>query len=296
MAAMKRIVAVAAVVGAVLVVLVIAARLILWPEPQVPAITADSLPVIGVSAAIEARDRLDETVPVAVFGWFSYFGAHSCTAPDSAAIPGELEMRCHRGEMVLAERPESGVEVEEEGGNITTARTRRLDGPWLDPHVSSLATDRQIHPGAMRPWTPITVVAVGHFRDHRASDCQPKEMTFCLRVFVMDHIAAVAGVDRPAVRLINDEQGTPRSDPWAITRAVEDRLGPRSLVLAVAYVRSKDVSNYEDRADPPTNQRMVWLVRAITRGPDGTAAPRLKSMLIDDITEDVIWESQLPNG
>ena len=83
---------------------------------------------------------------------------------------------------MLAEFQESGVEVQQgPNGDLVGARTRRLDGRWLDPYIVPFSLPLgPLHPAGVPPWRPLRVVAVGHFRDHRAVDCAPDAVDFCL--------------------------------------------------------------------------------------------------------------------
>jgi hypothetical protein len=292
MSVMERKLALGAVI-AVAVVGAVAALVFLRRDPEpAPAIEIDGLPVITVSAAIDLRQHLGETDPLAVFGWFSYGPPHSCSAPNGPV--GELELRCHRGEMVLAEFQESGVEVQQgPNGDLVGARTRRLDGRSLDPYIVPFSLPLgPLHPAGVPPWKPLRVVAVGHFRDHRAVDCAPDAVDFCLQVFVVDHFAMAGGNQLGPVLLDDDSRGVTSSDANAIATTVVDHLGPGSTILAVANMVWTDISQYERRAAAPIDARTVWLVRAVDHGRDGAGPPTLRALVIDDITGDVLWESE----
>jgi hypothetical protein len=297
MSGVRRNFSIAAGAALVVAVLAIASQVFGPSEPELPTAMADGLPVISVSAAIEARQRLGETDPVAVFGWYSQGPAHSCPAPvapdGGMRVVSEIELYCHRGEVVLAERAESAVEVQQTSDSMSV-RIRHLDGPWLDPYLAPLSIDRGIHPAAIPSWTPRPIVAVGHFRDHRAADCQPADVPFCANVFVIDHVASVDGVDRARVEVMNPSGGTPKATPDVVVNAAVAALGARAEVIGLGNMIWTDVANYEVRAAAPIDGRVVWLVRAIDRGSDGSAAPRLRALLFDDVTLEVLWKSELP--
>lgn len=296
-AAMRRFVALALGTAVVAAVVLGIGRL-LAPTPPTRA-TADGLPVISVPEALALRPTLDETEPIAVAGWYSTGFANSCPAPSGAN--GEirevaaLELYCVRGETILAALDEAAVDVtvRRDDGSMSVSSTRRaMAGPYLDPVMIGFTTDVQIIPDGADSWDPQPIVAVGHFADHRAADCQPEDLAFCLGVFVIDHLPVVRGIPADATIWADPGMGdTPIATPAQAETAVSSALGVGATILWLAATRGRDVPGLDDRVPPIAELQIVWVARAIERGPAGQAEPRLVTVVVDDTTQRVLWSS-----
>jgi hypothetical protein len=291
---MRAIVGTAAVIAIVVAGLAITGRLVPPNVPEERALTVDGLPVMSVSTAIDIRETSLETTPLAVSGWYSEGPVHPCPAPAGPngrfRIQSEIELYCRRGEIVLAELAESPVVVVSNGRGFSVVG-RRMQGPWLDPYLQPFSFAGSLRDVADQPWTPMPIVAVGHFLDHRAADCLLEDVKFCVHVFVIDHVAVANGIERGEAQQVEPGRGPIRSAVREVSAAASKRLGPGSTVMTLGNVAWTDVSTYDDRADPPIDGRTVWLVRGIGRGSDGRSTPLLKALVIDDATLDVLWES-----
>jgi hypothetical protein len=208
--------------------------------------------------------------------------------------PSPLEIYCRRGEIVLTELQEAAVIVQVEHFGESTSlsqQIRPLTGPHLDPVEVGYVTDVAITPPGIDPWIPQPIVAVGHFRDHRAADCLPEEVAFCLGVFVIDHLPFVRGEQQGTVRQPIPGLGPAVQTPDDVEQLVRRELGDDITILSTAAYRGSDVANAEDRAPRVPDRDAVWLVRLIDLGAGGEA-PRLVSVMIDDATLDVRWSSE----
>jgi hypothetical protein len=296
---MRRLIALAIVLVAVAVA--IAAVLIDYsPTPRTTL--ADGIEVRTVGEALAMREDHDETQPIAVRGWYSSGFPHSCPAPigpdGKLRITSPLELYCRRGEVALTELEEAVVIVDIDRQGDTTSvssRVRPLTGPHLDPVEIGYYTDIPITPPNVQPWIPQPIVAVGHFGDHRATDCQPQDVAFCRAAFVIDHLAVVRGESQGTVR-----QPIPGLDPAVQTpqdveQRVRQRLGDDIAILSTAAYRGADLRTVEDRAPRIADRAAAWLVVVIDRGPQGANAPHLVSVLVDDVAGAVTWSSDAPS-
>lgn len=271
---------------------------VLAPTPPTNG-TADGLPIISVPEAIALRPTLEETEPIAVAGWYSTGFPHGCPAP--IGVSGEirevaaLEIYCVRGETILAALDEAAVNVtvQRQGDSMSVSSTRRvMAGPYLDPVMIGVRTDVPIFPDGADPWDPQPIVAIGHFNDHRAADCEPRDLAFCLGVFVVDDLAVVRGIE--ATTIVGTDPGmgdTPIATPVQAQAAVGSALGLGASTLWLAVARGRDVPGYDDRVPPIAELQIVWIARAIDRGPAGQAEPRLVTVVVDDATQRVLWAS-----
>ena len=266
-----------------------------------PFRTADGLPIRTVSEALEVREGLDETQPIAVRGWYSTGFAHSCPAPmgpdGQFRNPSPLELYCRRGEDVLAELREAAAVVEIEQlpeGRSVSQQIRPLTGPHLDPVQIGHVTDAPITPPGIDPWVPQPIVAVGHFRDHRAAQCPVESVAFCLSAFVIDHIPVVREASQGTARQPIPSLGPPIQTPDAVEDRVRDILRGDITVLSTAAYRGIDLPSVEDQAPPIPDRDAVWLVRLIDRGPNGSGEAHLTSVVIDDASLAVRWSSVKP--
>jgi hypothetical protein len=293
---MRRLLALAlGLVAAMTIVAVLNALLTHDPLPQ----QTDGLPIRTVSEAIALREGLDETSPIAVRGWYSTGVPHSCPAPmgpdGRIRAPTPLELYCRRGEIVLTELPEAGVDVHIERGldTMSTSFTiRHLAGPHLDPVVFAPVSDLPITPPGIDPWVPQPIIAVGHFADHRAADCPPAERGFCRSAFVIDHLPAVRGEQQGPVRQPIPGLGPAVRTPQDVEDRVRQELGQDATVLSTSAYRGSDLPSIEDRAPRIPDREAVWLVITIDRGADGSAKPRLVSLVVDDASLALRWSSE----
>jgi hypothetical protein len=152
-------------------------------------------------------------------------------------------------------------------------------------------TDASIWPAGGETWVPRPIVAVGHFNDHRATDCQPQDIAFCRDVFVIDHLAVVRGATQGTVRQPIPGLGPALQTAQAVEQRVLERLGDDIAILSTAAYRGADLRTVEDRAPMIADRAATWLVVVIDRGPDGTDSPRLVSLVVDDVSGAVTWSS-----
>jgi hypothetical protein len=283
--------------GALLVVVVVAAILAWLPRlaaPTPPVAQVHGLPILTVSEALAARQTLDETEPIAVHGWYSEGLAHSCPAPSGPdgrmRETSPLELYCHRGEIALAERNESPIEIIRDGSAIST-RGHQMSGPYLDPYMGALVITQPIWPFGLDPSQPAPLVAIGHFADHRAVDCLPEDVPFCLSVFVIDNVAVLREAELGPVKLADPQHGRPTRTFDEVEAFVAQEYGQDASAIAVASMAREEVALYEDRANAPARQGVVWLVRVIDFGPNGEDPGRLVSAVIDDVTLEITWSS-----
>lgn len=272
---------------------------LLAPTPPTRG-TADGLPIISVPEALAVRPTLDETQPIAVTGWYSTGFPHSCPAPSGPN--GEirevaaLELYCQRGETILAELDEAAVDVtvRRDGDSTSVSSIRRaMAGSYLDPVLIGRTTEVPIIPDGTDPWDPQPIVAVGHFADHRAADCQPEDRAFCLGVFVIEHLPAIRGMQSgPTISADPGMGDTPVTPPPRAEAEVRSALGVGATILWLAAVRGRDVPGLDDRGPPIAELQIVWVARTIERGPAGTAEPRLVTVVVDDATQRVLWTSR----
>jgi hypothetical protein len=287
----------AAGLGIATIVTLVVAGALSWlpgPDPMPPVAQLHGLPILTVSQALLARPTLEESEPIAVHGWFSSGLAHSCPAPSrpdgGMRQTSEIEMYCHRGEIVLAERNESPMEVTRNGTDMS-ARIRQLSGPHLDPVFRPLAVVQPIEAAGMDPWRPQSIVAIGHFADHRAADCLPEDLAFCLGVLVVDNIAMIRGTETNPVRLIDPQHGAPDRTLDEMEAFVAAKFGPGAAVITLASTGGDEIPTYEDRAPSRPDLEVVWLIRLIDRGPGGTDPARLVTEVVADESLEVIWST-----
>lgn len=284
--------------GVALLTAVVVAGALWWlqaPGATPPAARVHRLPILTVSQALAARPTLDESEPIAVQGWYSDGVAHSCPAPSrpdgGMRQTSEIEMYCHRGEIVLAERNESPIEVTRDGAGEMSFRVRQLSGPHLDPVLQPLAVAQPIVLPAADPWQPQSIVAIGHFADHRAVDCLPEDLAFCLGVFVVDNIAMIRGKETDPVRLVDPLHGAASRTLDEMGGFVAARFGPDAAVLTIASTGGDEISTYENRAPFRPDLEVVWLIRLIDGGPPGTEPVRLVTEVVADESLEVIWST-----
>lgn len=291
---MRRVIAAASLVA----VGVIAVALLASPRALIPAQLADGLQIRTVSEALAIRDRLADTDPIAVRGWLSNGFPHSCPAPMGPdgrfRNPSPLELYCRRGEDVLTELQEAAAVVRIEQlpeGRAVSQQLRPLAGPHLDPVMIGYVTDASIWPPGGETWVPKPIVAVGHFRDHRAAACLPADVAFCLQVFVIDHLPVIGAERHDTARQPIPGLGPPAQTPEIVEERVRQRLGVDITILSTAAYRGADLPAVEDRAPRIPDRAASWLLVVIDRGPDGTAAPRIVSVVVDDASGAIIWSS-----
>lgn len=288
-----------ALAAAVVAVILLGVRQVLAPSPPARG-TADGLPIISVPEALALRPTPEETQPIAVAGWYSTGFARSCPAPSGPN--GEirevatLELYCQRGETILAALDEAAVDVtvRRDGDSTAVSSTRRaMAGPYLDPVMIGFTTDVPIFPDGTDPWDPQPVVAVGHFGDHRAADCQPEDRAFCLGVFVIDHLPVVRGMEAgPTISADPGMGDTPVATRAQAEAAAGSAFGVGATILWLAATRGRDVPGLDDRVPPIADLQIVWVARTIDRGPAGQAEPRLVTVVVDDATQRVLWTSR----
>jgi hypothetical protein len=153
--------------------------------PSMPE-SVDGLPVMTVSAILDARSRGGlKGVSVALRGyWSDRTTGHSCVPP--VGNPGALEYGCHDLEYGITERREPIFT----GGPAGEAAV--AVGPHLNPWISSdLSGAKQLFSLPMingQRYSPVPIVVTGHFDDARATQCQAASRAQCADRFVLDSI------------------------------------------------------------------------------------------------------------
>jgi hypothetical protein len=261
---------------------------------------ADGIQVRTVSEALAMRDGLDETEPIAVSGWYSSGVPHSCPMPigpdGKSRITSPLELYCRRGEVALTQLHEAVaiVQIDRQAGSTSvSSQIRPLTGPHLDPLEIGSYTEIPIAPANAQPWIPQPIIAVGHFRDHRAADCEPREVAFCRDVFVIDHLPVVRGEQQSTVRRPILGLAPALQSPDDVEARVRQRLGDDITILSTAVYRGEELPSVEDRAPRIPDRAAAWLVVVIDRGTDRDKAPRLVSLVVDDDSGAIIWSSDV---
>jgi hypothetical protein len=239
------------------------------------------LAVVSVSEAIAQRDAgLDDT-EIAVRGWMSGMPPIECPAP--AEVPTPVELVCPESlGSWLTEQAEATWTVEE--GGLSGGPP---SGPALQP-IFDAAAPRATIEGAGRTGldpTPLPVVLVGHFDDHRSLLCS--DVDACRRNFIVDARVWVAGTPsgREVVRLeapteepelqedeaaaLASAAGRPKTDPWIglIDSSLVAEIDPR-------------IAQTWGLADAP----LIWVVRQLER--DG-ARSVAHTYFVDDATGNV---------
>jgi hypothetical protein len=165
----------------------------LLPSPREFPAEVDGNRVLTVAEALAARDS-GVTGRIAVGGWFSMAPMHSCPAPFGEdgvfREPNPLEIYCHEGDWILAEKPEAVVDVTIVSTGDSTSMTvggREITGPWLQP-VLEIGEGQIFPPGTTEQWRPVPVVLVGHFGDPRAATCLEELRVACADRFVADSV------------------------------------------------------------------------------------------------------------
>jgi hypothetical protein len=108
---------------------------------------------------------------------------------------------------------------------------------------------------------------------------------------VIDHIPVVREASQGTARQPILGLGPAVQTPDAVEDRVREILGRNITVLSTAAYRGSDLPSVEDRAPRIPDRDGVWLVTVIHRGGDGSAEPRLVSVVIDDANLEVRWSS-----
>jgi hypothetical protein len=108
---------------------------------------------------------------------------------------------------------------------------------------------------------------------------------------VIDHVAILRGEQLGTARQPIAGLGPPVRTPEAVEERVRQELGEDVTILSTAAYRGADLLSVEDRAPRVPDREAVWLLRVIDRGADGTGAPRLVSLVVDDGDLNVRWSS-----
>jgi hypothetical protein len=104
--------------------------------------------------------------------------------------PNPLELYCHAGDWVLAEKPEAVADVTIVSTGDSTSMTvvgRTITGPWLQP-VLEIGEGEIFPPRTTEQWQPVMVVLVGHFGDPRAATCLPELRVACAERCVAESV------------------------------------------------------------------------------------------------------------
>ena len=135
------------------------------------------------------------------------------------------------------------------------------------------------------PPQPGKVIVMGHFDDHRATDCPPNQVETCRRNFVVDAIldADAPALDRGAIEAIRLDPGArPVATAAEVVKAATGLPQGIDRVLVGSAVPGAAIASFEPEASSVpelTSAGAVWLVRYLTRTDN---RPVVKTLLVLD--------------
>lgn len=224
---------------------------------------------ISVAEAIDHRDHHLDDAELAVKGFaWSPMTAIDCLVDNTTPAPFR---GCERRYTWLAE----------------TAEARPSP---ISPEPASPAFNLFVEPdtsiGVALGASPTTIIALGHFDDHRATACVPEKIESCRRNFVVDALIDPANATADGLPAkVQGFDGDPRPVATADeVGALAQALTPgRDALVEVAPVRGGSLAGLEPittKAPELASARVVWVVRLITT--DRTGRTSLVTKLIVD--------------
>jgi hypothetical protein len=234
---------------------------------------------IQLRASGQAKGRI-----LAVQGFYSSGGGHSCSPRTEARSDLERWLHCNSQDSALAERDEpAGVTLD--GRLLTPA------GPHIRPHLPTYTRWDMDPP----PGQTAAVVLLGHFHDRRAGLCSPERLVECREVFFVDRVARAAGRSLgPSVRVERSIlEVDPQLSPGDVESLVRQQLGPNAHSHWLAALRAKDIARFDPTTPvDPTGLGTLWYVQAASPDPTPGAIPdRLVTLIFIDSTRELRWSS-----
>jgi len=228
-------------------------------------ITALGLPIISVSDAIAFRDAGVDDRELAVRGWFSaQTVAVFCPFMQRQVQP--VQLGCVDRFVWLTQDRESierkvggTTEFVQPKGPAIHPSFDELGGTWPTFALRLCGTNCQPH--------PVSIIAIGHFDDRRASLCAATARAQCQDRFVVDRVDSVEGHVQDLS--VADTRGANRV--WTLDDIERlDPLGPTDGRLSVQVVNGRDKSlDVEPTLATDeywSRQSAVWVVRDLVGG------------------------------
>lgn len=224
------------------------------PSAAGPALTWVGDP-ITVAEAIDHRDHHLDDTELAIEG-YSWQPAGSVFCP--LILPASPAMeRCPDNRTWISDRdpgPQTGPDFVEPA----------------QPAIELLIR-RDTYAQIPLPPQPGRVITMGHFDDHRATDCPADQVEACRRNFIVDAILDpdTPNLDRNAIESFRlDPAAKPVATAAEVVKAATGLPEGIDRILVGSAVPGSAISTYEPKASSVpglTSVDAVWLVRYLTR-------------------------------
>jgi hypothetical protein len=245
----------------------------------------EGLPIRTVSEAIAMRaSGQAEGRILAIQGFYSSGGGHSCSPRTDATSGLERWLHCNSQDSALAER-------DEPAGATLDGRLLTPAGPHIRPHLPTYTRWDMDPP----PGQTTAVVFLGHFDDRRAGLCSQERLMECRNVFFVDRVARAAG--RSLGPSVWQERSGLEVDLQLSSADVESlvrqQLGPNAHAHWLAALRAKDIAQFDPTTPvDPTGLGTLWYVQAASPDPmSGLVPDRLVTLIFIDSTRELRWSS-----
>ena len=135
------------------------------------------------------------------------------------------------------------------------------------------------------PPQPGRVITMGHFDDHRATDCPTEQIDACRRNFIVDAILDpdAPNLDRNAIESFRLDPGArPVATAAEVVKAATGLPEGIDRILVGSAVPGRTISTFEPKASSVpglTSANAVWLVRYLTRTDN---RPVVRTLLVLD--------------